>query len=263
MLQVANKPVLAANWKLNPVAPGDAADLIRGILDAARAQDRVEVVVFPPFPWLLGVAELLEGTPVGLGGQDCYWEEKGAFTGEVSAPMLANAGCGWVIVGHSERRAMGETDAEVAKKTRAALAAALSVIVCVGESLEQHDAGKAADVVAAQVQAGLAECAADDSSRLVLAYEPLWAIGTGRNADPEHAYTIMRLIRQTAAAMIGAKAGQRLRVLYGGSVNQQNIESYVELPQCDGCLVGGASLKADEFSSMIKLTADVYAGVSR
>ena len=259
---MANKPVLAANWKLNPLTADEAADLATGILEAASGQDRVEVVVFPPFPWIPPVREVLAATGVGLGGQDCYWEEKGAFTGEVSARMLANAGCVWSLAGHSERRAMGETDEQVARKAGAALRAGLSVIICCGESLEQHDAGDASKVVADQVQAALAECAADDSARLVFAYEPIWAIGTGRNADPEHAYTVMRLIRTTAAAIIGGRAGQRLRVLYGGSVNKDNIQSYVELPQCDGCLVGGASLKADEFSQMISLTAEVYTGVS-
>src|ERR671935_1506504 len=213
---MANKPVLAANWKLNPLTADEAADLATGILEAASGKAGVEVVVFPPFPWIPPVREVLAATGVGLGGQDCYWEEKGAFTGEVSARMLANAGCVWSLAGHSERRAMGETDEQVARKAGAALRAGLSVIICCGESLEQHDAGDASKVVADQVQAALAECAADDSARLVFAYEPIWAIGTGRNADPEHAYTVMRLIRTTAAAIIGGRAGQRLRVLYCG-----------------------------------------------
>jgi triosephosphate isomerase len=176
--------------------------------------------------------------------------------------MLAGF-CQWVIVGHSERRALGETDEQVARKAGAGLAAGLSTIICVGEHQEQHDAGQAVEVVAAQVTAALAECSADDSHRLVLAYEPVWAIGTGKNADPEHAYKMMRLIRDTAAHIIGAKAGLNLRVIYGGSVNAANIEQYVELPQCDGCLVGGASLKADEFSAIIGSTAGVYATVSQ
>jgi len=255
---VANKPILAGNWKMNPTIAGDAAALLQGISDAARAQDRVTVAIFPPFVWLLGVLELLEGTGIELGAQDCFWEPSGAFTGEVSAAMLAGI-CSWVIVGHSERRAMGETDDVVARKAGAALAAGLSTIICVGENQAQHDAGDAGPVVEAQVRAALAECSADDSQRLVLAYEPVWAIGTGKNADPEHAYRQMRLIRDTAAGIIGAKAGARLRVIYGGSVNAANIDDYVELPQCDGCLVGGASLKADEFSAMIASTAGVYA----
>jgi triosephosphate isomerase (TIM) len=259
---VANKPVLAANWKMNPTSAGEAAALVQGITEAARNQDRVTVAIFPPFVWLLGVLELLDGTGIELGGQDCHWEPSGPFTGEVSAAMLAGF-CQWVIVGHSERRAMGENDEQVARKAGAGLKAGLSTIICVGEHQEQHDAGQAAAVVAAQVTAALAECSADDSERLILAYEPVWAIGTGKNADPEHAYKMMRLIRDTSAHIIGAKAGLNLRVIYGGSVNATNIEQYVELPQCDGCLVGGASLKADEFSTMIGSTAGVYATVTQ
>ena len=259
---MANKPVLAANWKMNPTTAGEAAALVQGMTEAARSQDRVTIAIFPPFVWLLGVLELLDGTGIELGGQDCHWEPSGPFTGEVSAAMLAGF-CQWVIVGHSERRAMGETDEQVARKAGAALRGRLSTIICVGEHQEQHDAGEAPAVVAAQVEAALAECSADASDRLVLAYEPVWAIGTGKNADPEHAYKMMRLIRDTAAHIIGAKAGLNLRVIYGGSVNAANIEQYVELPQCDGCLVGGASLKAEEFSTMIRSTAGVYATVAQ
>jgi triosephosphate isomerase (TIM) len=260
---MAEKPVLAANWKMNPIDPGDAAALVRGIQDAAAAQQTVEVAVFPPFPWILGVAELLAGGPLGLGGQDCHWEDKGAFTGCVSAPMLARAGCGWVIVGHSERRQLGETDEQVAKKAAAALGSGLQTIICVGETLEQHESGQSPDVVETQARAALADVSADDARRLLFAYEPIWAIGSGKNADPEHAYRHMRLIRMTAARAIGKGAADKLRVLYGGSVNRANVEDYVELPQCDGCLVGGASLKADEFSEMIRLTAEVYSRGSR
>ncbi len=253
-----NRPVLAANWKMNPTSAGEAAELVKAIADAARGQQQVTVAVFPPFVWLLGVLELLEGTSLQLGAQDCYWEPSGPFTGEVSAAMLAGI-CQWVIVGHSERRAMGETDEQVARKAGAALAAQLTTIICVGENQEQMDAGRASEVVAAQVTAALAQASADDSGRLVLAYEPIWAIGTGKNAGPEHAYGMMRLLRETASGIIGERAGLHLRVIYGGSVNAANIESYVELPQCDGCLVGGASLKAEEFSAMIRSTAGVYA----
>jgi triosephosphate isomerase (TIM) len=254
------KPLLAANWKMNPVDGGAALDLVRGVLPVATAHvDRVEVALFPPFPWLLGVAEVLDKSGVELGAQDCFWEMSGAYTGEVSPAML-KGWCQWVIVGHSERRAyLGETDDMVARKAAAALASDLSVIVCVGELDEHYVAGMGDDVVTAQVRAGLANCSADDSSRLVIAYEPIWAIGTGKSADPEHAYKTMRLIRRVVGEVIGAGAARKVRVLYGGSVNSGNVESYVELPLCDGCLVGGASLKADEFSEMIKVTAAVYA----
>lgn len=254
---MANRPVLAANWKMNPLKIADVSALVGGFLEVARSQSEVQVALFPPYVWLLGVVELLADTGIDLGAQDCFWEPSGAYTGEISAQMLAGI-CQWVIVGHSERRALGETDEQVARKAGAALASDLSVIICVGENQAQHDAGQAAEVVTAQVKAAMAECSADDSARLVLAYEPVWAIGTGKSADPEHAYRTMRIIRQAAADMIGAQAGQTLRVIYGGSVNAANIEAYVELPQCDGCLVGGASLNADEFSDMIRKTVGVY-----
>ena len=255
----AQKPLMAGNWKMNPVDGGAALDLVKGVLDVATAHvDRVEVALFPPFPWLLGVAEVLDKSGVGLGAQDCFWEMSGAYTGEVSPAML-KGWCQWVIVGHSERRAyLGETDDMVARKAAAALACDLSVILCVGELDEHYVAGIGDDVVTDQVKAGLANCSADDSSRLVIAYEPIWAIGTGKSADPEHAYKTMRLIRRVVGDVIGAGAARKVRVLYGGSVNAGNVESYVELPLCDGCLVGGASLKADEFAQMIKVTAAVY-----
>ena len=252
-------PLVAANWKMNPANIDDALDLARGVLSVARGHaNRVEVAIFPPFPFLLGVNEVLDESGVTLGAQDCFWEVSGAYTGEVSPAML-KGWCRWVIVGHSERRThLGETDDMVAKKAAAALANELSVIMCVGETAEVYDAGKSADYVAAQVRAGLASCSADDSARLVIAYEPIWAIGTGKNADPEHAYKTMRLIRRVVGEMIGAGAARKVRVLYGGSVNSKNVQTYVELPLCDGCLVGGASLDADEFTHIVRVTAEVY-----
>jgi triosephosphate isomerase (TIM) len=253
------KPLLAANWKMNPIDGGAALDLVKGVLPVASVHvDRVEIALFPPFPWLLGVAEALEGSGVKLGAQDCFWETSGAYTGEVSPAML-KGWCEWVIVGHSERRAyLFETDDMVARKAAAALATGLNVILCVGELDEHYVVGKGDEVVTTQVKAGLARCSADDSSRLVVAYEPVWAIGTGKSADPEHAYKTMRLIRRVVGEMIGAGAARKVRVLYGGSVNAKNVESYVELPLCDGCLVGGASLIAEEFSEIVKVTAEVY-----
>jgi triosephosphate isomerase len=253
------KPLLAANWKMNPVDGGAALDLVKGLLPVATTLvDQVEIVLFPPFPWLLGVAEVLDQTGLKLGAQDCFWEISGAYTGEVSPAML-KGWCQWVIVGHSERRIhLGETDDMVARKAAAALANELSVIICVGELDEHYEAGTGDAVVTTQVKAGLANCSADDSSRLVIAYEPVWAIGSGKSADPEHAYKTMRLIRRVVGETIGAGAARKVRVLYGGSVNASNVESYVELPLCDGCLVGGASLKPDEFSEIVKVTAEVY-----
>ncbi len=255
----AAKALLAANWKMNPVNAGDALDLVRGVMPAATEHpELVEVALFPPYPWLLGVSELLETTTVKLGAQDCFWELSGAYTGEVSPAML-KGWCQWVITGHSERRAyLGETDDMVARKTAAALSNELGVIMCVGELDEHYEAGKTDEIVTNQVKAGLGLCSADDSARLVIAYEPVWAIGSGKSADPEHAYKTMRLIRRVVGEMIGAGAARKVRVLYGGSVNAKNVESYVELPLCDGCLVGGASLNAEEFSKIVTVTAEVY-----
>jgi len=252
-------PIVAANWKMNPTDSDSALDLVRGVLSVARGHaDRVEVALFPPFPYLMGVAEVLAESGVKLGAQDCFWEASGAYTGEVSPAML-KGWCQWVIVGHSERRMyVGETDEMVARKAAAALASELSVIMCVGELSEQYEAGTSDQVVTAQVKAGLANCSADDSARLVIAYEPVWAIGSGKSADPEHAYKTMRLIRRVVGEMIGAGAARKVRVLYGGSVNSANVQSYVELPLCDGCLVGGASLDAEEFAHIVKVTAEVY-----
>jgi len=257
--RVAPMPLVAANWKMNPNDAGDALDLVRGVLSVARGHvGRVEVAIFPPFPWLMGVAEVIAESGVKLGAQDCFWELSGAYTGEVSPAML-KGWCEWVIIGHSERRIhLGETDEMVSKKTAAALGSELSVIMCVGELADHYDAGTSDAVVSAQVKAGLANCSADDSARLVIAYEPVWAIGSGKSADPEHAYKTMRLIRRVVGEMIGAGAARKVRILYGGSVNSSNVEAYVELPLCDGVLVGGASLDAEEFAHIVKVTAEVY-----
>ncbi len=247
---------------MNPATAAGAVDIVEGIKAAAEEhQANVEVAVFPPFPWLLGVLELVEETPVELGAQDCYWEPAGAYTGAVAAAMLAGW-CRLVIVGHSERRMhFHETDDDVARKAAAAIGAGLEAVICVGERLEEYEAGATEAVVTSQVRSALAQLAADDSPRIVVAYEPVWAIGTGKNADPEHAYKTMRTIRNVVAESIGEGAARRVRVLYGGSVNAANIESYVELPNCDGCLVGGASLKPAEFSDMIVTAAEVYGHV--
>jgi triosephosphate isomerase (TIM) len=254
------KPLLAANWKMNPVTRADAVELARGVAPAAaESAERVEVAVFPPFCWLAPVATAIDGSGVGLGAQDCYWERSGAFTGEVSAAMLAGW-CGWVLAGHSERRAhFGETDEMVAHRAAAAIAAGLRVIVCVGERADEFDAGQTEQVCERQLATALEPLSASDAGRLVIAYEPVWAIGTGRNADPAHAGATMEMVRRQVDAAFGPEAAGQVRVLYGGSVNAANVASYVELESCDGCLVGGASLKAEEFSTMIGAVASVEA----
>ena len=240
-------PLVAANWKMNPTNIDDALDLVRGVMSVARGQaDKVEVAIFPPFPWLMGVSDLLVESGVKLGAQDTFWEMSGAFTGEVSPAMLKTL-CQWVIVGHSERRLyVGETDEMVAKKTAAALSSELSVIMCVGELLDHYDEGKSDEIVSGQVRAGLASCSADDSARLVIAYEPVWAIGTGRTASPAQAQEVHALLRSIVAAR-DARIGAELRILYGGSVKGSNAQSLFAMPDIDGGLVGGASLDAADF----------------
>jgi triosephosphate isomerase len=254
------RPLLAANWKMNPIGRQDAVDLALGVAPAAAEHaSRVDVAVFPPFCWLVPVAAAIEGTVVGLGAQDCYWERSGAFTGEVSAAMLAGW-CGWVIVGHSERRGLfGETDEQVARKAAAALEVGLSVIVAIGEREQELDAGLTEQVCRLQLAAATKPLQTADAGRLVIAYEPVWAIGTGRSADPAHAGATMGVVRQVLDDAFGPEAAAAIRVLYGGSVNAANVASYVALASCDGCLVGGASLKAEEFSTMIGAVASVEA----
>ncbi len=254
------RPLLAANWKMNPVTRAEAVALARGVTPAAQARvESVEVAVFPPFCWLEPVAGTLSATAVGLGAQDCFWERSGAYTGEVSAAMLSGW-CDWVIVGHSERRGyFGETDEQVARKAAAALEAGLRVIVCVGEREAELDAGRTDEVVRRQLSAAVEPIGPRDADRLVVAYEPVWAIGTGRNADPAHAGRTMGLIRGRLEEVYGPEVAAQVRVLYGGSVNAANVVSYVELSSCAGCLVGGASLDGEGFSTMIEEVAGVEA----
>ncbi|MDQ6884956.1 MAG: triose-phosphate isomerase [Candidatus Dormibacteraeota bacterium] len=250
--------LLAANWKMNPLNANEATRLARATLGAAQPHaSRVEVVIFPPFPWLREVEAIVRGTVVGVGAQDCYWEETGAFTGAVSAGMLAGW-CRWVIVGHSERRALfGETDDQVSRKARAALDAGLNVIVCVGEREDQFDAGQTDEVVSAQVHGAMSRIdPAAITSRLAFAYEPLWAIGSGHNARPHEVLPTLELVRHVVNNVGGAGAATDLRVLYGGSVNEENVTSYVGLPGCDGCLIGGAGIHSDQFATMIRRAAE-------
>ncbi len=247
------RPLLAANWKMNPPTLDQAVELALRVAPVARrARARVEVALLPPFVWLESVAGVLRDDEIGVGAQDCHWERSGAYTGEVSAAMLSGW-CQWVICGHSERRGyFGETDEQVARKVRAGLDAGLNVILCVGEREEEMVAGRTEAVVTHQLGAALEGLAAD-LGRVVVAYEPVWAIGTGRNADPERAGATMALIRQ----MLVGWGAEEPRVLYGGSVNAGNATDYVGLSVCAGCLVGGASLKAEEFSTMIERVAEL------
>jgi triosephosphate isomerase len=246
--------LVAGNWKLyktNDEACGLARDLLAALLPAPGC----DVVLCPPFTALSEVRLLLAGSTVGLGGQDLYWEAEGAFTGEVSGPMLRSAGCTHVIVGHSERRQyFGETDETVARKTRAALEAGLTPIVCLGETLAEREAGRTSEVVLGQFDRGPGRIQGPDAAGIVLAYEPVWAIGTGRNASPQQAAEVHELLRRRAVEAWG-RAADRLRILYGGSVKPDNAAALFEQPELDGALVGGASLAPATFLPIVRAAA--------
>ena len=223
----------------------------------------VDVAVCPPFTALSTVAGVLKGSVIGLGAQDLYWEPQGAFTGEVSPTMLVDAGCRYVIIGHSERRThFGETDEQVHRKLQAALAHGLTAIVCIGETLAEREANRTFDVLRRQLDGGLQACSPQVCERLVLAYEPVWAIGTGRNATPEQAQEAHAFIRRWLTERCGAAAANGVRLQYGGSVNAGNAMALLQQPDVDGALVGGASLKADGFAAIVRATADAKASTA-
>ena len=248
---------VVANWKMN-VGTREAVALARGVLLGLRGRSCFpEVVLCPPFTALGEVRKVVARTHASLGAQDLFWEDAGAFTGEVSARMLLEHGVSHVIVGHSERRMhLGETDEMVGKKVRAALEAGLNPILCVGESAAQRDAGEQEAVVAKQLEAALPEGRPKGSARLLVAYEPVWAIGTGRSASVADAVTMHAFIRSHAAKAAPSAAG-RLAVLYGGSVTGENAYGFLREKEVDGVLVGGASVKLTEFSDILKASCDV------
>ena len=249
-------PVMAGNWKMNN-GIGEAVVLAQEISNAYEKEWKkaVEVVVFPPFPDLKVVWTVFDfdKVPFSVGAQNVHWEESGAFTGEVSVPMIKEAGCTWCIVGHSERRQLfGETNEDVNRKVHALVAAGMNPIVCVGESLAVREEGTTEDFVCAQVRAGLAGLDPSEAALCTIAYEPIWAIGTGRTATPEQAEEVCRSIRATVADLFGAEIAEAMRVLYGGSMNPGNVEMLLAQPDIDGGLVGGASLDSGKFVQMIE-----------
>ncbi len=253
---MSRRPIIAANWKMHKthLEAIQAVQKLSYLLDSQDAE-RVEVVICPPFTALRSVQVLIESDRLryGVGAQDVYWEERGAFTGEVSAQMLAALKCGHVIVGHSERRQLfGETDVSVAKKVRAVLANGMAPILCVGETLEERDAGRTEDRVVGQVRAALGGIEPSQAASTVIAYEPIWAIGTGRNANPADAGEVIGLIRRTVGALFSEEVAQGTRVQYGGSVKAGNIREFMAHPEIDGALVGGASLDPEEFALIVK-----------
>jgi triosephosphate isomerase len=243
-------PVMAGNWKMYKTAKqaGETIRTLAGLVAGARG---VEVVICPPFTALATAVEAAKGSCVAIGAQDCYWEQEGAFTGEVAVPMLADLGCSHCIVGHSERRQFfGETDATVDKKVAAVLAQGLSCIACVGETLAEREAGQTFAVLERQVRNGLTRHLTSPS--LVIAYEPVWAIGTGKTATPVQAQEAHAFIRGVVAQAAAPAAAQAVRILYGGSVKPDNIAALMVQPDVDGGLVGGASLDAASFAKVVR-----------
>jgi triosephosphate isomerase len=249
------KPVVAGNWKMSKTA-SEAVDLARELVAAIQPFTAVERVVCPPFTALAAVAPVLAGTGVGLGAQNMHWEKSGAYTGEVSPLMLAGL-CQYVIVGHSERRQyFAETDETVNKKVKAALAHGLTPIVCVGENLAENEAGQTTAVVTRQTRAAYAGFTAGDALKTIIAYEPVWAIGTGKAATPAGANAVIGLhIRGALADLYSSAVADALRVQYGGSVTAANAADLMAQPDIDGALVGGASLKPAEFAAIVKAAA--------
>ncbi|MDF1500270.1 MAG: triose-phosphate isomerase [Anaerolineales bacterium] len=245
---VKRKPIIAGNWKMNLGTVDEAVDLVRKLRPKIGSLKQVDVVLCPPYTVLAALAEILDRSRIMLGAQNMHWEPKGAHTGEISAGMLSGL-CEYVIVGHSERRATGsveETNAAVQKKLAAALEGGLTPILCVGESKSERDAGQTQSVIVEQVSVALGSLSAGDVQRCVLAYEPIWAIGTGAAASPVEANRVIALtIRGSIAKGWGEGLAQSVRVQYGGSVNPENIADFMAMPEIDGALVGGASLTPD------------------
>ena len=245
-------PLIAGNWKMHG-ARAEAVALASALAkDVGRVEGR-EVLVAPPFTALEAVGAAIAGTRIHLGAQNVYWEPKGAFTGEISAAMLREAGCTHVVIGHSERRQLfGETNESVNKRYVAALAGGLTPVVCVGETLQEREADATAQVVERQVLAGLSGVSPADLARSIIAYEPVWAIGTGRTATPAQAQEVHRTIRQQLAKLADQPTAERVRILYGGSVKPDNVDSLMAEPDIDGALVGGASLVAEQFIRIVR-----------
>lgn len=245
-------PIIAGNWKMHKDT-AEAIKLTHAILEGVADIDGVEVVLCPPFTALSAVEDIITNTKIQLGAQNMHWADQGAFTGEIS-PLMLKGWCDYVILGHSERRQyFGETDAGVNKKARAALTHHLVPIVCVGENLAQNEAGETTAFVGGQVRAAFEGLSAEQATQVVVAYEPIWAIGTGKNAEPADANRIIGLsVRGALAELYGEDVAQMIRVQYGGSVKPDNVETYMAQPDVDGALVGGASLQADSFIALVK-----------
>lgn len=247
------RPIIAGNWKMNNNTE-ESESLILGLKSLVKDVEDVEMIVAPPFTVLSIVSSILIGTEIKLAAQNMHYEESGAFTGEVSPSMLLDVGCEYVIIGHSERRMyFCETNDTVNKKINTALKNGLNPIVCVGESLAQRENGKAFDVIEEQLKEGLAGIdGAANADKIVIAYEPIWAIGTGKTATKEQAQEVHVFIRKKLAELFGSDAANSIRILYGGSVKPENVDELMSQEDIDGALVGGAALKADSFARLVK-----------
>lgn len=245
-------PIIAGNWKMN-MTRNDAIDLVKGLGKAIEGVEGVEVVVCPPFTGLDAAGQVCKDFGIGLGAQNMHWEASGAFTGEISPLMIKDLGCKYVIIGHSERRQyFGETNETVNAKVKAALANGLIPIMCVGETLEQREEGITDRVCREQVLEGLQGIEAGKLKELVVAYEPVWAIGTGKSASAKDAEHVINYIRSVLAEQLGIDIARKIRIQYGGSVKPDNVEELMAQPNIDGALVGGASLKADSFAGIVR-----------
>ncbi len=252
------KPMMAGNWKMNKT-PAEAVALAQAIAETVAGITQVDSVICPTFLALPAVSKAVEDSTIAVGAQNMHWADSGAYTGEVSAPMLKGL-VEYVLIGHSERRQyFSETDETVSKKVNAALAHELIPIICVGETLAQNESGETHAIVGAQVRAALLGVDASQLQQLLIAYEPIWAIGTGKAATSAQAQTICgETVRATLADLYGNEGAQTVRILYGGSTNAKNIGEIMQQPDIDGALIGGAALKADEYSAMVQTTADLY-----
>lgn len=249
------KKIIAGNWKMN-LSRAESINLARGLAEVEHDTESTTVLVFPALAWVASVADAVDGTSVAVGGQNCYFEQSGAFTGEVSAGMLAEV-CSFGLAGHSERRlVLGERNADVAAKVRAILDAGMTVVLCVGETIEEREAGAAEDVVGEQLVQGIQHVGDDEIERIVIAYEPVWAIGTGVSATPDDAQAMCRFVRARLSATWPEKAEQ-VPVLYGGSVTADNALELFQQADIDGGLVGGASLNVQSFRAIVEASQRV------
>jgi triosephosphate isomerase (TIM) len=245
------RKLIAANWKMYKT-PEEARTFVSQFLPLVGGQRHAQIVLCPPFVCLPAVVDAVCGTGIGVGAQNMFWENEGAYTGEISAPMVRALGCSYIIIGHSERRQyFGETDETVNRKLKAALSAGLQAIVCVGEVLHEREAGRTEDVITRQCGVALKEISDLEAAPPIIAYEPVWAIGTGKTATPEMAADAHRIIRAQAAKVFGQKATADLRILYGGSVKPENAKALMAQEEIDGALVGGASLDAKSFAAIV------------